>query len=62
MHFEVRLQVVGPNYKNSIIGEGWGLRSAVINAVSNLERLLQKEKETMPRTGEEFVRLLNQIL
>ncbi|MDG6928106.1 MAG: CBS domain-containing protein [Nitrososphaerota archaeon] len=62
IHFEVRLQVVGPNYKNSIIGEGWGLRSAVINAVSNLERLLQKEKETMPRTGEEFVRLLNQIL
>jgi len=62
MHFEVRLQVVGPNYKNSIIGEGWGLRSAIINAVNNLERLLQKEKETTPRTGEEFVRLLSQIL
>ncbi|MEM0123550.1 MAG: CBS domain-containing protein [Conexivisphaerales archaeon] len=62
MHFEVRLQVVGPNYKNSIIGEGWGLRSAIINAVSNLERILQREKETMPRTGEEFVRLLNEIL
>lgn len=62
IHFEVRLQVVGPNYKNSIVGEGWGLRSAIINAVVNLERLLQREKETMPRTSEEFVRLLNQIL
>ncbi|MGC8661327.1 MAG: CBS domain-containing protein [Nitrososphaeria archaeon] len=62
IHFEVRLQIVGPNYKNSIVGEGWGLRSAIINAVVNLERLLQREKETMPRTSEEFVRLLNQIL
>ncbi len=62
LHFEVRLQVVGPNYKNSIVGEGLGLRSAINNAVVNLERLLQKEKETTPRTGYEFVRLLNQIL
>ncbi len=62
LFFEVRLQVVGPNYKNSIVGDGFGLRNAINNAVGNLKRLLQKEKETLPYSEYEFTRLLNQIL
>jgi len=62
LFFEVRLQVVGPNYRNSIVGEGFGLRNAINNAINNLERLLQKEKETTPYNEYAFTRILNQIL
>ncbi|MGC9208320.1 MAG: CBS domain-containing protein [Nitrososphaeria archaeon] len=63
-HILIRIQVNGPYVNNSVTGEGWGIKNALVDATHKLEKVLEKVKFTLTKkaTEKEVQELLESVL